>query len=280
MPLASSVFFIISSREHTVCRPQRLTKECQRSVANPTQKKEKQVENTNEYGNHFFETLAWWQSELQRSEGSITEAIKVARAKPAGATHNPNLYMAVDGTIWDRFGCMWCEVQRSSDSPYAPYDRTLNQFEWGKEKIVNSSVQSVGRPDGTKLTFLKRSWLEHMPEDWGWEVKNPGSGPPSFSTLEYLEDNLRRDQNGLRLANILFEKRKQIEEWMKAYAEGQGTLRETHPSVSHHDWNILMDRFAPEIKCLDLTDTDPLRYALPRVLDEIACGRQVRGYAF
>jgi hypothetical protein len=231
----------------------------------------------------FFGELSRWKEWVDKSLSDSQKSLSIAESKPAGAQHNSNLYMAEDGTIWASYGEDWYEMKRKSDEPYAEYEK-VPKFKRGKEEIANGSVQSVVRPDGTKLVFVNRSWND-MKEDWGWEVKKSG-----LSTARYYKESVDRENLGLQLANTLIAKQDEIEKWMDTYAKGQGELRDTEKkkvdgklrvtdrNIRNLDWSSLIERFAPNFKYIDVPDNGSLLSSLHVVLDQIALGRQLRTY--
>lgn len=227
----------------------------------------------------FFNALIRWRFWVEESLVQSRKSLEIARSKPEGAEHDGNLYMAEDGSVWAQYGDMWHELTRKGSEPYAEYKR-IPRFKGVRETIADGSVQSVERPDGTKLVFVKRSWIENTAEDWGWQIKSLGSWPPSHPAARYYERSIQIDECGLQLAKVLLEKRKEIEVWMEAYANSQGELRATNFTILPCDWDSMLERFAPGLKGLYMPCLDSLGVKLNIILDQIALGRQVRLYAF
>lgn len=225
----------------------------------------------------FFNDLVRWKMWVEKSLASAKQRLEIARSKPEGAEHDSNLYMATDGTIWAKYGDTWHELTRKTNAPYAEYVATP-RFKTSNGEVYDGSVQSVVRPNGTKLVFIKRSWYEHEEEDWGWQIKDKNSWPPPHPSARYYEHSVQMDQRGLQLAKALLEKRDEIEAWMQSYAESQGEHRAYDRCMLDRDWASLLGKFAPGLKGISLPDEGSLICNLHAVLDQLALGRQVRSY--
>ncbi|MBD3311816.1 MAG: hypothetical protein GF349_05015 [Candidatus Magasanikbacteria bacterium] len=229
--------------------------------------------------NFFFERLAQWRNWIEKSLASSREALENARTKPEGARFDGNLYMSDDGRVWTCRGRkVWYEMVREGEEPFSQY-QAIERFKEASSRLSGGSVVSVEGKDGTKLNFIKWS-SDHKDEDWGWEVRRPSSmRGQSYSTADYLRHGIERKEAGVQLAKVLFARRKEIEAWLKLYAESQGELRYDY-RMADRDWDALLEKFAPGLKGVSVPDCGGLLCSLHMVLDELALGEQVHSYMY
>jgi len=223
----------------------------------------------------FFDAVEHWK-QWMLSNSWAASALDIAMTKPQGAEHNSNWYMTADGSVWASMGEHWYIGTRIDSEPFAPYN-FQPQFKRGGEKVEQGSVVSVKRPDdGTVINFVKKA-TDCMQEDWCWYVKRAGR---SYSTREYCESALARTKCGTDVADLLLAKRVEVEVWIRERAAMYGPEGRSDTKVWGSDWMELIKQFAPDKAQTTLPDPGSVSSRLHMVLDELACGRQIRGYAY
>ncbi|MFH2062813.1 MAG: hypothetical protein ABIJ46_01515 [bacterium] len=237
----------------------------------------------------FFKKLEKWQKWLQDELPKNESKLKIARTRPAGVHHVSGLHLDGDGRVWyDNGHGNWFSLVRSGEDEFATYKRTpafsVPVGSGGNHEInADGLIKSVRRPNGSWLDLVAHSDDDQeFEKDWAWELI-PEDNPrrPSHPASYLYEGTVLDCKVGLRLVEILLERRPDIISWMMNYAQSQGNLRaEKDLRLPEGDWGSLLHQFAPGLAGLRVPDNSELKAALSAVLDQIACNRQVRAYIF
>ncbi len=217
----------------------------------------------------FFSALETWKEWVQKGKDSGDVRLAIVATKPREAQHDCNLYLDENNRVWSHLGAYWYINTRSSDALYAHYVRGVGHKDCGPGDCEKGSVVSITLESEEKVLFVKRSWLDNMVEDWGWEIRPKDVWPGGCSTYEHTLNSLRYSERGLRLAGLLGVQKAEIQVWMGEYAFRRDD-----------DWKDFLRKFAPEFVTMHVPDNGSVLCALHMVLDQIQFGKQIHGYAY
>lgn len=101
---------------------------------------------------------------------------------------------------------------------------------------------------------------------------NSKEGEMGGTLLVFFEKNQKRYDNGLKLTQILFAHKQEVNTWLYESGQKHGVNRQQQ-TIADLDWLCLLWRFAPEMISEKIPDKDLLEEALHATLDQIGLGR-------